>query len=158
MKQIQFLKRILVGIVLMCLSSLLTIGLVFPNYLEDNHDYQIVYQRVSGQTITFFARGERNGLLGQHEVITISPENIASRNWAYNPKRDLRYNGEGFVLYKIENGILHVYSHQILSDIDYSYWILPIMQESFETKKIFINQKNSQEKGYCVLSVRGDND
>jgi hypothetical protein len=155
MKGMTLLKKIAIRIGYMILGGLLAIGLVFPDYLESNNDYQIVYQGPAGKTITIYARGERNGLLGQHEAVVFSPENIASRNWSYNPSRDLRYEGEDYVLYKIENGLLHIYSQQILSNIDFSQWTIPIRQETMETKRKLLFQENSRKNGYNIISVTG---
>ena len=147
--------RIIAGIFLMLAGGLLAVGIVFPDYMEKTNDYQIIIAGINRKPITVYARGEQKGLLGQHEAIIISPENIASRKWTYNPDRDLRYNGENSVFYKIENGALHIYSQQILTNIDYSLWEVPIVQESLKTAKRWINQSNSRENGYCVIAVAG---
>ncbi|MBR1490837.1 MAG: hypothetical protein IJ611_09005 [Bacteroidales bacterium] len=155
MKELLILKKIVIRIGYMIIGGLLAIGFVFPDYLADIHDYQIIYQDLTGSAITIYARGERKGLLGQHETIVFSPENIASRNWSYNPSRDLRYVGEDYVLYKIENGWFHIYSQQILSSIDYSQWNIPIRQETMETKRKLLIQENSRKNGYNIISVNG---
>ena len=80
---------------------------------------------------------------------------MASRKWSYDPGRDLRYDGEDYVLYKVENGVLYVYSQQILPNIDFSSWGIPVEQETLETKKKNLIQENSQKNGYHIISTKG---
>lgn len=155
MKEIlHFLKRIAIRIGYFVLGGLLAIALVFPDHMEVYNDYQIVYQGFSGNPTTIYARGERKGLLGQHEAIVLSPENIASRKWSFDPSRDLRYEGEDYVLYKIEKGALHVYSKRVVPNIDYSQWTIPLRQETFKMTQKFLVQENSRKNGYNIISVR----
>lgn len=149
------IKRILLFLLFAVLGGLIGILVVFPDHFESFNDYQINVLDYSGRATTLYARGERTGLLGQHEAITISPENIASRKWSYDPGRDLRYDGEDYVLYKVENGVLYVYSQQILPNIDYSSWGIPVEQETLEKKKKNLIQENSQKNGYHIISTKG---
>lgn len=148
-------KRILLFLLSAALGGLIGILVVFPDHFESFNDYQINVIDYFGRATTIYARGERTGLLGQHEAITISPENIASRTWSYNPQRDLKYDGEDYVLYKVENGILHVYTQQILPNMDFSSWGIPVEQETLETTKKNIFQENSRKNGYHIISTKG---
>jgi len=150
-----YIKRVVICVSLLFLGFLLAIGLFFPKALEETNDYQIIYDNPPNEPVVVYARGEQTGLLGQHEAIVLSPENIASRNWSYNPARDLRYEGENYVLYKMENGVLHIYCNQVLPDIDCSLWGIRIKQETLATKRLNLIQKNSRENGYHIISVRG---
>ena len=148
------IKKVLLFLLFAVLGGIIGILVVFPDYFESFNDYQINIIDYSGRTTTIYARGEQTGLLGQHEAITISPENIASRKWSYDPRRDLRYDGD-CVLYKVENGALRIYSLQILPDMDFSSWGIPVLQETLETKRKNIIQENSLENGYHIISTKG---
>ena len=146
--------RTIISLALLFIGGLLALGLFLPTLFEVCNDYQIIYCNTFGKSITVYARGERKGLLGQHEAIIFSPENIASRKWTYDSHRDLRYNGEDYVLIKIEDGVLHVYSRQILSNVDFSSWEIPVIQETLETKRKILVQEDSKENGYSIISVK----
>ena len=57
----------------------------------------------------------------------------------------MKYDGEDYVLYKVENGILHVYTQQILPNMDFSSWGIPVEQETLETTKKNVFQENSRK-------------
>ena len=149
------IKRILFALLFAFVGGIIGILIAFPDHFESFNDYQINVIDYFGRATTIYARGERTGLLGQHEAITISPENIASRTWSYNPQRDLKYDGEDYVLYKVENGILHVYTQQILPNMDFSSWGIPVEQETLETTKKNVFQENSRKNGYHIISTKG---
>ena len=148
------IKKVLLFLLGALIGGIVGILLVFPDHFESFNDYQITIIGYSGWTTTIYARGEQTGLLGQHEAIIISPENIASRKWSYDPGRDLKYAGSD-ILYKVENGKLYIYSSQILPNVNFSSWGLPVEQETLKTKRKNIFQENSRENGYHIISTKG---
>ena len=63
------IKRILLFLLFAVLGGLIGILVVFPDHFESFNDYQINVLDYSGRATTLYARGERTGLLGQHEAI-----------------------------------------------------------------------------------------
>lgn len=122
--------------------------IVFISEMEPFSDYRIIYYDSKGDKTNIYARGYCRGLLGQHNSIVLSPEDISSKRWVFNPERDIEYRC-GQLFYKFKSDTLFLYSNE--AQTKESINGIPIVNESFETKRKILTVDNCSENGYNYI-------